>query len=98
MYFYSGMDGVTPQVFVDPLMMAYPNGGHPQVDPRLERTIADLLARRPEFIFIGTRPFPALARFLNEKYENVRLTLPLPVAPLWVRRDLAAAFAATDGR
>jgi 4-amino-4-deoxy-L-arabinose transferase-like glycosyltransferase len=96
--FYSGLDNVTRQVFIDPLLMAYPTGGHPQVDPRLERTIVDLRARRPEFIFIGARPFPALARLLGEEYENVKLTLPLPVSPLWVRRDLAVAFAATSGR
>ena len=97
--FYSELDGTTRQVFTDPLIAAFPNGGHPQVDPRLDRTIADLRGRRPELIFLGAPPFPALATLLREDYVNVSLSIrgrALPSRPLWVRRDRAEAFAETE--
>jgi len=100
--FYSGLDNVTPQVFTDPLVSAFPDGSHPQVGHRLDRTIRDYRARRPELIFVGERPFPALAEFLREDYTNSRLTLrgwTLPFTPdgrgLWVRRDRARSL--SDG-
>lgn len=98
--FYSGLDGTTRQVFTDPLIAAFPNGGHPQVDPRLDRTLADLRGRRPELIFLGARPFPALAKLLREGYVNVPFAIRgwvLPSRPLWVRRDRVEAFAETEG-
>lgn len=97
--FYSGLDNVTPQVFTDPLVAAFPDGSHPQVKPRLERTIRDYRARKPELIFVGERPFPALAEFLRDGYENARFThrgWAMPFTPdgrgLWVRRDMARSF------
>ncbi len=97
--FYSGLDGTTRQVFTDPLIAAFPIGGHPQVDPRLDRTITDLRTRRPELIFVGARPFPALATLLREEYVNTPLAIrgqALPFAPVWVRRDRVEAFAEAD--
>ena len=75
LYFYSGLDGVTPQVFVDPLLKAFASGNHPQVRPRVERTLRDLEARPPELIFCGDEPFPALSTFLmTHGYRNSSLS------------------------
>ncbi len=90
--FYSGLDNVTPQIFADPLMVAFaPDGGdHPQVRPRLERTMRDLRARKPDLIFVGERPFPELTPFLRAEY----LPSKLFDRGLWVRIDRSAAFEA----
>ncbi len=98
--FYSGLDGTTRQVFTDPLIAAFPNGGHPQVDPRLDRTITELRERRPDLIFLGARTFPSLAKLLSEEYVNTPLVIRgwvLPSRPLWVRRDRVEAFSETVG-
>lgn len=88
LYFYSGLDGVTPQLFTDPLMTAFAGSDHPLIRPRIERTIRDVKARRPELIFVGERPFPALLDFTRAEY------LPSRLRNLWVRRDRHREFEA----
>ncbi|MDB5349551.1 MAG: hypothetical protein JWN86_798 [Planctomycetota bacterium] len=94
LYLYSGLDGVTPQVFADPLITAFSERDAPLVRPRIDRTMRDLRTRRPDLIFVGQRPFPALLGFLREHYLHTDLVvrgtaLPLPPdgSGLWVRRD-----------
>lgn len=87
LYFYSGLDGVTPQVFVDDFLKNFATTGHPLVRPRIERTMRDLEAHRPALIFTGYAPFPALRDFLQSHY------LPSRLAPgLWVERGHFRAF------
>lgn len=87
LYFYSGLDGVTRQVFVDPLMKNFADKGHPRTDARVARTLRDLREHPPDFVFCGDPPFPALRAFLEERY----VPGPEGVAPqgqgLWVRSD-----------
>jgi hypothetical protein len=97
--FYSGLDNVTRQVFTDPLVAAFPDGRHPQVAARMARTIDDFRKHPPDLIFVGERPFSALADLLAHNYVNSRFQMRNWVMPftadgrgLWVRRDRAAAF------
>ena len=97
--FYSKLDNVTPQVFTDPLVAAFPDGLHAQVGPRLARTLRDYREQRPDLIFVGVHPFPALVAFLRENYVDSRFAMPgfqLRMQPdgqgLWVRRDRAESF------
>ena len=87
LYFYSGLDGVTPQVFVDDFLKSFAGTDHPLVRPRIERTMRDLRARPPSLVFTGYPPFPALKAFLNERY------IPSRIAPgLWVEQSRYGAF------
>jgi 4-amino-4-deoxy-L-arabinose transferase-like glycosyltransferase len=86
LYFYSGLDGVTPQLFTDPLMAAFSGSEHPLIRPRIERTLRDLKEKRPELIFVGEKPFPALTEFLRSEYQSSILP------GLWVRRDRYREF------
>lgn len=87
LYFYSGLDGVTRQVFVDDFLKNFAGSDHPLVAPRIDRTMRDLLADPPSVVFSGYPPFPRLQQFLEERY------LPSRLAPgLWVRRDRYGAF------
>jgi 4-amino-4-deoxy-L-arabinose transferase-like glycosyltransferase len=93
LYFYSGLDGVTRQVFVDDFMKNFAGSDHPQVRPRVERTIRELRDHPPSLIFTGYPPFPALKAFLEERY------LPSRLAPgLWVERGRYGAFETFGGR
>jgi 4-amino-4-deoxy-L-arabinose transferase-like glycosyltransferase len=94
LYFYSGLDGMTPQFFVDPLMKAFaPEARHPLVRPRLERIIRDVQTNPPALVFAWDRPFPALLEVIEREYVPSRL---MPASPdgrgLWVRRDGYLAF------
>jgi hypothetical protein len=93
LYFYSGLDGVTRQVFVDDFLKSFAASGHPLVRPRVERTMRELRDHPPALIFTGYPPFPALKAFLDERY------LPSRLAPgLWVERGRYGAFEAFAGR
>ncbi len=101
LYFYSGLDGVTRQNFVDPLMKAFapmdpsrmPPAVAAEIVPRIERTTRDLLRERPPLIFVADRPFPALRKLLEEQYLPSRLVPATPEGQgLWVRRDFYGAF------
>jgi 4-amino-4-deoxy-L-arabinose transferase-like glycosyltransferase len=97
LFFYSGFDSVTPQVFADDLIKTFADGDHAQVRPRVERTIGDLRASPPSLIFCGYPPFPSLRAFLEERYLPSRL---VPAAPdgrgLWVEREKYGAFETND--
>lgn len=87
LYFYSGLDGVTRQVFVDDFLKAHAGADHPVAGPRIRRTMADLRATPPSLIFAGYPPFPALKAFLDEHY------LPSRLAPgLYVERSRYGEF------
>jgi hypothetical protein len=93
LYFYSGLDGVTRQVFVDDFLKTFAASAHPQARPRVERTIRELRDHPPALIFTGYPPFPALKAFLDERY------LPSRLAPgLWVERSRYGAFETFAGR
>ena len=59
LYFYSGLDGTTRQVFTDDQLRNFATSNHPQVRPRIERTLRELQAETPSLIFAGYPPFPA---------------------------------------
>lgn len=95
LYFYSGLDGITPALFTDPLMLADAKGetaGRPEVAallrPRKERSLRDLEAARPELIFLGAPPFAGLIGFVRANYVEV----PDLLLGLHVRRDRVEAF------
>jgi 4-amino-4-deoxy-L-arabinose transferase-like glycosyltransferase len=87
LFIYAGLDGVSPHFFVDPLLRAHANDNHPLIRPRVQRIMRDLEARRPEIIFTGYPPFPALRDFLLRNY------LPSRLSPgLWIIREDFARF------
>ncbi len=95
LFFYSGLDSTTRQVFTDDLLRNFATSNHPQVRPRIERTIRELRAEPPSLIFAGYPPFPALRAFLDERYLPSHL---VPTTPdgrgLWVERSQYGAFEA----
>lgn len=87
LYFYSGLEPVTPQLFADDLIKAHAGGEHPLIRRRVDRMMADLSRDPPSLVFTGYPPFPALKAFLNQRY------LPSRLAPgLWVERTRYGAF------
>ncbi len=93
LFIYSGLDGVSRHFFADPLMKAYADRGHPLTTPRTDRIMRDLRARPPELIFAGDPPFPALARFLDERYLPHQAVAP-DGRGLWVERGRYGTFEA----
>ncbi|HMB04558.1 MAG TPA: hypothetical protein VKP69_12565, partial [Isosphaeraceae bacterium] len=93
LFIYSGLDGVTRHFFADPLLRAFATSDHPLIRPRIEEIVRDLRARPPALIFAGDPPFPALRRFLAERY------LPARAMPggrgLWVERSRYGEFMAS---
>jgi 4-amino-4-deoxy-L-arabinose transferase-like glycosyltransferase len=93
LFFYSGYDAVTPQLFADDLIKSFAGTDHPLIRPRVERTLRDLRANPPSLIFAGYPPFPALRAYLDEGYLPSRL---VPATPdgrgLWVERSGYGAF------
>jgi hypothetical protein len=89
LYFYSGLDCVTPQVYGDPFILYYSKGDHPQARRRLTRTMQDLKKHRPAVIFVGVQAFPALIRLLAERYVPSRLA-----TGLFIERDCYQEFEA----
>ncbi len=93
LFVYSGIDSVSRHFFADPLMKAFAEKGHPLIQPRIDRIMQDLEKRPPEMVFAGDPPFPAMRRFLNERYLPSRL---VPMASdgrgLWVERGRYRQF------
>jgi 4-amino-4-deoxy-L-arabinose transferase-like glycosyltransferase len=93
LYFYSGLDGASRQVFVDDLLKTFAGTDHPLIRPRVERILRELRADPPALVFAGYPPFPALREFLRERYLP---SMTHPVTPdgrgLWVERDRYGAF------
>lgn len=101
LYVYSGLDGVTRQVFADNLIRAFADTNHPLIRPRIERTLRDLEARRPVLVFAGYPPFKGLRDILQRDYVPLPMTVrgrTIPVYPngmgLWVERSRADAITA----
>jgi hypothetical protein len=101
LFLYSGLDGVTPHFFADPLLKAFAGKNHSLIRPRIDRIMRDLRARPPELIFVGDPPFPALASFLLERYRPVvdlGPTRGMVITPdgrgLWVDRRSFDRFSA----
>jgi len=93
LFFYSGLDGVTRQVFADDLIKTFAGGGHPLVRTRLERTMRELKANPPSLILAGYPPFPELRSFLNERYLPSGLSQTSPDGRgLWVERGKYGEF------
>ena len=85
LYFYSGLDSPTRHFFANELLKAYASEPHPLIAPWVAEIRRDLEADPPRLIFVGDRPFPALAEFLRDRY---RLSNAVPEAPvLWVERE-----------
>ena len=57
-HIYSGLDGVTPHFFADPLLKSNADGGHPLIAPRLARIVRDLETRRPRPDPVRLPPLP----------------------------------------
>jgi hypothetical protein len=91
LYFYSGLDGVSRHFFVDNFLKAYAERDHPLIRPRIEEILRDLDAHPPALIFVGYPPFPALKRWLNDRYYPSS-----QLGGLWVRRDKYGQFEAFD--
>lgn len=94
LYIYSGLEGVTRQVFADNLIRAFADTDHRLIAPRIERALADLRAHPPALIFAGYPPFRGLRSFLEAHYRPVSIEVagkPLPIYPngmgLWVARE-----------
>ena len=89
LYFYSGLEPATKQLFADDFIRAFADGNHSLVRPRIERIMADLNAEPPAIIFTGYPPFPALRKLLDERY------LRSSRAPgLWIERSKYGEFEA----
>jgi hypothetical protein len=85
LFLYSGLDGVSRHFFADPLLKAFATSDHPLIRPRIEEIVHDLHAHPPALIFAGDLPFPALRKFLSERYIPVQ---PFPDGRgLWVERS-----------
>jgi 4-amino-4-deoxy-L-arabinose transferase-like glycosyltransferase len=98
LFFYSGIDGVSRHFFADPLLKAFAGQDHPLIKPRTERIMRDLQEHRPEMIFCGDPPFPALSAFLHENYLPSHITMSTPDGRgLWIERSSYGAFE-TAGR
>lgn len=95
LYLYSGLNGVSRQVFVDPLMKAFAHRYHPQTQPRTQRIMEDLRRRPPDIVFAGDPPFLELLSFLQRMYRRSLLLPPMPNGVgLWVLNDKVVEFEA----
>lgn len=93
LYVYTGFDGASRQVFVDPLIKAFATTDHPLIRPRVARIMNELREKPPELVLAGDPPFPALRDFLYSRYLRSRL---VPQAPdgrgLWIVREKFDGF------
>jgi 4-amino-4-deoxy-L-arabinose transferase-like glycosyltransferase len=93
LYFYSGLDSASRQVFTDDLIRAHTDDNHPLIRPRVERIMTELREHPPALVFVAYPPFPALRAFLEKGYLPSRL---VPSAPdgrgLWVVASRYATF------
>jgi hypothetical protein len=94
LYFYSGLDGVTRQVFADNFIRDFAESDHPRSRPRITRTLRDLESTPPDLIFCGYPPFSGLRALLDRDYVPTPIDVmgrSIPPTPagigLWVRRD-----------
>ncbi|HEU5115433.1 MAG TPA: hypothetical protein VFT74_02035, partial [Isosphaeraceae bacterium] len=92
LYFYSGMDCPTRHFFPNDWILGQVGKRNPLVDRFLAETMHDLKANPPNLIFLGTRPFPELGNFVQERYVPSRLLEEGPFPLLWVRREDAETF------
>ena len=92
LHFYAKLDGVTRHFFVDNLLRDQAEREHPLIKPRIAEIMADLRARPPDLIFVGYAPFPALRKFLHERYLPSGLVPAQNGLGLWVERDHFNAF------
>lgn len=99
LYFYSGLDGVTRQLFADDFIRNHAETRHPLVVPRIERTMRDLRANPPALIFNGYPPFPELRAFLAERYLPSSLVgSSSDGRGLWVERSRYGEFETARAR
>jgi 4-amino-4-deoxy-L-arabinose transferase-like glycosyltransferase len=91
LFIYSGLDGTSRHFFANELLKAHATDDHPLIRPWIDEILRDLQARPPALILVGDPPFPALRKFLNERY------LPSSLASfygraLWVEKDRYREF------
>ena len=93
LYIYSGLDGVTRHFFANDFLKAHATDGHTLVGPWIDEILRDLHARPPALILAGDPPFPALKRFLDERYLPSLLSPTVPDGRgLWVEKDRYGEF------
>jgi len=93
LFFYSGYEPVTRQLFADDLIKTYAGKDHPLIRPRVERTMTDLRANPPSIVVAGYPPYPALRAFLEDHYLPSRLGVMAPDGRgIWVERSRYGAF------
>jgi 4-amino-4-deoxy-L-arabinose transferase-like glycosyltransferase len=102
LFIYANMDGVSRHFFVDPLLKSQALAGkHPLIRPRLERVVKDVQEKRPDVVFAGDYPFPALRAVLDQNYrfypfqygnEAEMREVYRRGQGLWIRRDHASEF------
>jgi hypothetical protein len=97
--FYSGLPSVTPYFFTNAHLRARAESPDPLVASRLSRIMRDLEEHRPQLVFAGYPPFPALMKWLETNATRTYVELngrQLPIAPqgmgLWVTRDKLNEF------
>lgn len=93
LFLYSGLDGVTRHFFANDFLKAHATDGHPLIGPWIDEILRDLRSRPPALIFAGEVPFPALRKFLDERYLPSLLSPPVPDGRgLWVEKDRYGEF------
>jgi hypothetical protein len=97
--FYSGLSSVTPYFFTNAHLRARVDSPDPLAAARLSRIMRDLEEHRPELVFAGYPPYPALRTWLESNATRTSIELDgqaLPIAPrgmgLWVARDKLDLF------
>ncbi len=98
LFFYSGLNGVTRQVFADDLIKTFARENHAIVGARIARTMRELRANPPSMILTGYPPFPELDAFLKEGYLPSTLSMSAPDGRgLWIDREHYGAFETLGG-
>jgi 4-amino-4-deoxy-L-arabinose transferase-like glycosyltransferase len=93
LFIYSGLDGVSRHFFANELLKAHATDDHPLIRPWIEEILRDLRARPPAVVFAGDIPFPALRKFLDERYLPSILSQPAPDGRgLWVEKERYREF------
>ncbi len=100
LFIYGKIDSPSRHFFADELIKTA-NRGFPNVRPetrrllegRLDEIMHDLESDPPQLILAGHPPFPALDRFLKERYFRSRLDQPIPDGRgLWVEKSYYGTF------
>jgi 4-amino-4-deoxy-L-arabinose transferase-like glycosyltransferase len=93
LFIYSGLDGVSRHFFANELLKAHANDDHPLIRPWIDEILRDLRARPPAIVFAGDIPFPALRRFLDERYLPSMLSQTAPDGRgFWVEKERYREF------